>query len=94
MEAWAPFGEGRNELFENEVLVNIVKKKTDEKIINKKVMSGIIVVVLFIIFRVGIYFWFHNNDKTNGTEKTSFNYSTVNENSEMKKDLHLIKKYL
>ena len=26
MEAWAPFGEGRNELFENETLVNIGKK--------------------------------------------------------------------
>lgn len=26
MEAWAPFGEGRNGLFENEVLVNIGKK--------------------------------------------------------------------
>lgn len=26
MEAWAPFGEGRNGLFENEVLINIGKK--------------------------------------------------------------------
>ncbi len=26
MEAWTPFGEGRNGLFENEVLINIGKK--------------------------------------------------------------------
>lgn len=46
IEAWAPFGEGRNRLFENEVLVNIGRKynKTSAQVMLKwLIQRGIIV---------------------------------------------------
>lgn len=47
IEAWAPFGEGRNGLFENETLVNIGKKynkSTAQVILRWLIQRGVIVV--------------------------------------------------
>ncbi|MGN1343438.1 MAG: aldo/keto reductase [Traorella sp.] len=46
MEAWAPFGEGRNGLFENEILVNIGKKynkSSAQVILRWLIQRGIII---------------------------------------------------
>lgn len=58
-----------------------VKRKKDGKIMNKKVIIGIVAVALVAIIGVGGYFLLNNSNKTNETEKTPSNNPVVNENN-------------
>lgn len=53
---------------------------------NKKVMIGIIAVIVIIVVGFGVHFLLNNNDKTNKNEKNSSKNPIVNENTGVNND--------